>query len=587
MIPFQAKGGLRSKIKAMFSRGEPGVVFNPNDTATLFEDASGTIPTALERPVGLMLDQSKGLVLGPNLVANGDFSTSDLTGWAGTAGIVVESNELKVTAASINAISYYTVPVTEGKWYRWAWDARLGTATDLQLAVYNVQAASYLINVTAYSSGRKSIYFLIPAGCTSVRIYPHATGTTGTRFFDNISVSEIPGNHATSSSTARPTLTRRVNLLTKTEQFDDSTVWNRTAAGSTIQGTGVQAVITADYAAGPFSGTLADRVQLNCGTGTTSSDRSGISQLNITTVATQYTAKIYVKPLDSTTNAQLLASNVGILAAGVAATSNDIVDIGSGWKLITRVYPNTVFAQSASEFRIQILGNVSPQTMDLLVWGADLRPANFGVNLPTYQRVGDTSVNAADYDTTGFPAWLRCSGGQAMVTPSINFGIDKITVWAGVRKLSGSGSQIILETSQAADTSANDGSFYFLTNELNVGGSSYYLNGTAYTRAITPAVSVPVTEVNSVSFDFTKTTRETETVARINGIQQPITGPSATEAGNGPFGNYPLYLFARNQSSLFFNGLAGPIIVRGTQSSPAEIANAENWINAQQKVYKP
>lgn len=345
---------------ALFAAGEQGVCFDPNNSATLFEDAAGTIPTALERPVGRMLDLS----------------------------------------------------------------------------------------------GR--------------------------------------GNHATSSSTARPTLTRRVNQFVNSEALATQSVTTR-ATTQTLR----------------FEGT---------GTVTLSGTATGV-----------YTAGTYS-----------VTTTAGTLTATVSGT---------------------------------------------VTW-ADLREANTGVGLPSYQRVGNTSVNAADYDTTGFPAWLRCSGGQSMVTPSINFtGTDKMTVWAGVRKLSGSGSQIILETSQAADTSANDGSFYFNTNEMNVGGSSYFLNGTAYTRAVTPAVSVPVTEVNSVSFDFTKTTRDTETVARINGIQQPITGPSATEAGNGPFGNYPLYLFASNQASMFFNGLAGPIIVRGAQSSAAEIANAEAWINAQQKVY--
>lgn len=50
---------LAAKIKALFSAGEQGVWYDPSDRATLFQDAAGTTPvTAIEQPVGLMLDKS-------------------------------------------------------------------------------------------------------------------------------------------------------------------------------------------------------------------------------------------------------------------------------------------------------------------------------------------------------------------------------------------------------------------------------------------------------------------------------------------------------------------------------------------------
>ena len=57
-------------IAAMFASGEQGAWYDPSDLSTMYQDAAGTIPvTAVGQPVGLMLDKSKGLVLGPELVA--------------------------------------------------------------------------------------------------------------------------------------------------------------------------------------------------------------------------------------------------------------------------------------------------------------------------------------------------------------------------------------------------------------------------------------------------------------------------------------------------------------------------------------
>ena len=45
--------------KSLFSAGEKGVWYDPNDMSTLFQDSAGTTPvTDVEQPVGLMLDKS-------------------------------------------------------------------------------------------------------------------------------------------------------------------------------------------------------------------------------------------------------------------------------------------------------------------------------------------------------------------------------------------------------------------------------------------------------------------------------------------------------------------------------------------------
>ena len=89
---------LAREVKALFSNSEQGVWYDPSDRATLFQDAAGTTPvTAVEQPVGLMLDKSKGLVLGPELVTNGDFSNG-ATGWTLGSGWSVFGGKLTATS---------------------------------------------------------------------------------------------------------------------------------------------------------------------------------------------------------------------------------------------------------------------------------------------------------------------------------------------------------------------------------------------------------------------------------------------------------------------------------------------------------
>lgn len=49
-------------IKKLFSNGEQGFFYNPNDLSTMYQDAAGTVPvTDVGQPVGLMLDKSKAV----------------------------------------------------------------------------------------------------------------------------------------------------------------------------------------------------------------------------------------------------------------------------------------------------------------------------------------------------------------------------------------------------------------------------------------------------------------------------------------------------------------------------------------------
>jgi hypothetical protein len=567
---------------SLFANGEQGWWFDPSNFATLFQDSAGTTPvTAVEQPVGLQLDLSKGLVLGSEAVVNGNFSAGS-TGYVEVLNGTVSYATGAMVAIGItgNTGVYQDVPVVSGTPYKVSWV--IGTSTNWRINIYNGAGfgTSLYNNGTGLATSGVFTAIVFPT-TTTIRIYAH-TGTGTVATFDDISVKSLAGNHRFQTTSAnRPVVSARVNLLTKTEQFDD-VVWVKTPSTvDTFQGTGVQAVVTANFGVAPNGTTTADRVQLNRGAGTASGDRSGFALLSITTVATQYTAVIYAKPLDSTTDQQLIDSNIGILAAGVAATSVTISDEGNGWKKITRIYPNTVIVGSLSSFRIQIIGNVSPQTMDLLIWGADLRPTNQGVNLPAYQRVNTST----DYDSTGFPVYIKPNGSnQFMQTNSINFtATDKMTVWQGVRKL-GATVGALYELSNNA--LGSNGTFALYTDDPISNVYEIAQRQTTQYLSRTPAsFASPITNVTTHQIDFSIVAATSAATFRVNAVQQTMTFISGGNMGQGNFGNYPAYFYMRAGSSLPFNGNDYGSIARGAASTAAQITSTETYINSKTKAY--
>ena len=56
---YQGTNLLGTRIAELFANGKQGVWYDPSDLSTLFQDSAGTLPvTAIEQPVGLMLDKS-------------------------------------------------------------------------------------------------------------------------------------------------------------------------------------------------------------------------------------------------------------------------------------------------------------------------------------------------------------------------------------------------------------------------------------------------------------------------------------------------------------------------------------------------
>ena len=535
----------------------------------LYQDAAGTTPvTAVEQPVGLMLDKSKGLVLGPELVTNGTFDTSSLTGWAnyGTGSIAYDSAGLRgiITATGPAGGAYLTLNCVVGKTYKVVFELTAGTKSAVRSLIGANGAVGNVGDTNQILSGvptQRTIVFTAGATTPQLIILDWAS-TTGNWFVDNISVRELPGNHAYQATSAnRPVLSARVNLLTKTEDFSDA-AWSKN--GVTVSGQTIREISTT----GGHSLVVA-------------SSQAPINSVNTITLEAKAAKRSRIV-------IQHGAFTVGYdLSNGTAADFNgsgatfSITSVGNGWYRC--VFTKAITTNNSVIFAIASDANYTTayagdDTQDsILLRYPDLRVTNTGVNLPAYQRVNTST----DYDTTGFPLYLKCNGtNTAMQTNSIDFtGTDKMTVLAGVRKLSNAAGII---TELSTNFGLNLGSFYAVAG-YDIGFHWSFLARGNASADVTQAsgVTTPIAPATAV-ISATSNIAESLNTYRLNAS----AGSNSTGAlGTGNFGNYPLYLFARSGSQYFFNGNLYGLIIRGAQSSDVQISSAEQYMNRKTLAY--
>jgi len=570
----------------LFSAGEQGAWYDPSDFSTLFDDSAGITPvTAVEQFVGLMLDKSKGLVLGPELVTNPGGPYTTTTGYTATNGsLSVDGVNLRFTETSGISRFSFTWTAVIGKTYlvkirarsssavaRFFGSSDLSPSTDTAIGSINATFKTFEFRVTATSTA------------PIIRAYISTSSTSGSDTIDYefVNVAELPGNHAFQTSSAkRPKLAARYNLLTYTEEFDNA-AWIK----SNLNTTGTPAWV--NVAVAPDGTTTADKFIANVGT-------FRVDAANTTpVVVAQYSQTIYAQKDtyqylwigDRGDAAGIRSATFDLNSGTVLGQSNgtaSIFDAGNGWWKCVLLYSranagnaSAMYALGDSSHTIDRPSKTWLGTEALNVWGADLRPASQATGLigPTYQRV----VDAATYDAVGFLPYLEFNGlSWSMSTNSIDFSAgDKVTVWAGVRKLSDPALGIITELGPVVDT--NNGSFAV---GASIAAAQRYvsaLRGTALAYYEPATYAAPVTNVLATSFNIAGAAISDEISPRVNGILEQ-DNPSGANAGTGNFGNYPLFIGARNNASAFFQGWMYSLTVRGAQSSASEISAMESWV---------
>lgn len=207
-------------VAGLFAKGEQGAWYDPSDLSTLYQDSAGTIPvTAVGQPVGLILDKSKGLVLGPELVTNGTFDTN-INGWTSNQGQtpVWSAGRLRLsTQGSTGTSVLQAISCVVGRSYAltvsYMTVSGYGLGPGLRISTSGVDyGASGQIYRSPYESPTAFVNRTAVFTATQATIYVYLIASGGqsattTCEFDNISVRELPGNHATqATTTSRPTL---------------------------------------------------------------------------------------------------------------------------------------------------------------------------------------------------------------------------------------------------------------------------------------------------------------------------------------------------------------------------------------------
>jgi hypothetical protein len=171
-----------------------------------------------------------------------------------------------------------------------------------------------------------------------------------------------------------------------------------------------------------------------------------------------------------------------------------------------------------------------------------------------------------------------------MSTATVDFtATDKMTVLAGLRKLSDAALGMIVELSDNYNTNAGTFLIYYPNGNNTILSSALSHGDGLYNRAHYTDSAAPVTGVFSTAYDKSLSSNEVLFV-RKNGVVKTIFR-FANNNTSGNFGNYPIYIGSRGGTTFPLNGHLYSLIVRGAQSTDAQIVAAETWLNSNTAAY--
>jgi hypothetical protein len=517
---------------------------------TMFQDTAGTIPvTAVEQPVGLQLDKSRGLELGPELVTNGDFSNGT-TGWnpinvSGSCTLAVVNGRCEVTVVSgFNlGLSGGGFTMQAGKTYKVSLDYIKGSYPQTNMG-FGV-AEELVVNLV---NGLNTFYYT-PASNGVFRIRTIGGWTASGVLFsvDNISIREIRGNHRISPgpTTSRPILRARYNLLTFSEDLTN-VYW--------FGGQNITRALSDHYSAtGARYTTITATSDVNHCRLLLDKALFGTQKFSVTAKAGTHDriALVLGTPFSGAWF-DLTNGTTGRLTDQGAIISSSISSDGAGgWECSLITSTTAVWSQGVQIVMIApgattyIPGAVSGKTV--LLTKADFRHAEFA-HLP-YQRI----TTATDYDTVGFPLYLDTDGADDWMrtAATVDFsGSDKLTLIQGLHKRN---DNVSMFNELSPLFSGNQGSFF---NVTGTNESSFYSSSsrganvatTLQTAKFNPSqYPAPDTAIISITHDIPGD------LSRI--WRNGVVGIDGTgEKGTGNFRNDHVYFYSRAGTGIRFNG---------------------------------
>lgn len=513
---------------------------------TLFTDTAGTAPVKTPgESVALMLDKSRQLALGPELVAPINFTS----GWSTTGAAVTYDSATTYTAAGTANVfrSYFTI----GSWYR----LDISSTFTNSVILYNSNTGLNPIG-TLVSGQTHTFYF--NAVATQLNIRP---GSAGTVTINSISVREHPGYHATQATAAsRPIysvmpITGVRNLFTYSEQFSNAR-W-------TLR----EIILTSDAQMAPDGTLTADKIVETTANfehailgGNLSSSIAATSTCTVSfyaKAAERYKVCVTYPTTGDAAVAWDLSTGTQLGALAGTAISASIQSAGNGWYRCSMTYTRPGSGSTSHNFHIMPNSATSSGgrtyvgdgTSGLYIWGAQVE---YGATTTAYQRVGSqydvtesgvTSLHYLSFDGTD----------DFMVTSTITPNTNKVQVFAGVRKLQQAAVGIIAEHSTSLDS--NNGSWTL--TDRNAALYAAQSKGTSPSGIVyssgtyTPQITSLLTMTTDIAGDVAR--------IRVNGTGDAV---ATADQGTGNYLAYPLYIGRRGGTTLPFNGHLYGLIVR-------------------------
>ena len=451
-IPELSTRGGRFSPASLFTSGVVGAWYDPSDYSSLFQDSAGTTAvTAVEQPVGLMLDKSQGLA-GTQQINDPSFD-SGITGWGaqfpGADVTFAWNSSLKSmtvtrTGAGLTGRPTYPISVVSGTWYKITIITNAAGVTNA--AAFSVTDAANGTIISGFNPQSVSTQTTVKYGVAT------STGTAYVGFWCNTSssvdilsveITAVAGNHASQATTAsRPVLRARYNLLTYSEQFDNAgwTKGNTTVSANAIAAP--DGTTTADLLYPSSSGTIRWIYQ------------------TLTSVSAIYTRSVYAKAqnksivyIDATGAGTVLAyfnlssGTVGTVSAGYTAT---ITAVGSGWYRCTMTNSTAGIPSFSGIYGVADADGSTTVTANgtdgIYLWGAQFIP---GSSAGTYQRI----AAATDYATTGFAPYLAFDGVDDFLSAAYVQSAYPLTITAGVNNDTSSASATGIVSVAVSDAS--------------------------------------------------------------------------------------------------------------------------------------
>lgn len=531
----------------------------------LFQDAAGTIlVTSVEQPVGLVLDKRKGLALGPELVVNGNFSSS--AGWSAAAEVTIVNGTANFNNAPASSDTLFTSigPATgrAGKRYQVTFEITSYTSGSVGFAVGgnpNIQRAAVGVYTEVFMHNGINTNLVFRCG---------SAGTTLS--IDNVSCKELPGNHRSQPTAAeRPLWTARKNLFLRSETYNIAP-WVTNAAPTPtaiVPPSGYNQVWNVPNGRVDLRGRMRQSLGVVAGTtycytailkrGSEPRDLMSISVSNFNTFGVTFN----------------LATGL-ITIPPVGAANASITSLGGGWYKVSLQFTANTTVSSDMDLNFAGMDAGSTLTMSALVAAMQFSTVPALGTVPTparYQRVNTST----DYDAVGFPHGCKYNGiSNSMVTGNINFTAgNKMTACCGWLQPVTPTTQMVMELSSSV--SVNAGSFAFYNeNTLSINAA---ISGTPpalmFVRSNTK--TFPFLSVNTAIYDIGAPVGANMARLRVNGVVDELSNNLAVRTGN--FGNYPLSFGRRIGAGFVFGGTEFSSVVINRHLTSQELSDLETF----------